>query len=203
MEFTTGTTCGQYAHARFADRKALLVNTTLDAVQAFVERAYIRLQAGDALIRCLDEGSTNPIQQMIEGLVLAGPQSLETLNEILAETGQRKSQLENDLHQVFSGLETGLKQYGVHLSGVHNPRSAARLTLVRFLALLHEQGITDQETEMACLRLLRDSRSLIKNIVTYTRLLDEIEATIRDWMWGLAFESARETKNGSPDRWVI
>jgi hypothetical protein len=72
----------------------------LDAVYSYVERAYIRLQAGDVLIRCLDEANAAPIQQMVETLVLAGPGSIGVLQEILAEAEQRKAQILDDLHQL-------------------------------------------------------------------------------------------------------
>jgi hypothetical protein len=77
-----------------------MADDPLDAVYSYVERAYIRLQAGDVLIRCLDEGYATPIQQMVETLVLAGPRSMGVLQEILAEAEQRKGQIMDDLHQL-------------------------------------------------------------------------------------------------------
>ncbi len=77
-----------------------MADDPLDAVHAYVERAYIRLQAGDVLIRCLDDATTAPIQQMVETLILAGPSSIGVLQEILAEAEQRKGQVLDDLHQL-------------------------------------------------------------------------------------------------------
>jgi hypothetical protein len=77
-----------------------MADDPLDAVYSYVERAYIRLQAGDVLIRCLDEGNAVPIQQMVEGLVLAGPRSMGILQEILTEAEQHKGQIIDDLHQL-------------------------------------------------------------------------------------------------------
>jgi hypothetical protein len=174
-------------------------NDPLKAVHSFVERAYVRLQAGDMLVRCLDERSSNPMQQMVEGLVLAGPQSLATLQEILAEVGRRKSQVNDDIHQVFSELENNLKSYGVHLTGLRSVMAITRLTPMRFMVLLREQNVTDGETETACLQMLREGRSLIKNLATHLHLLDEIETYLRDWIWGLAYESAHRGMNaGAP-----
>ncbi len=76
----------------------------LDDVYSFVERAYIRLQAGDVLIRCMEEGNPAPLHQMVEGLILAGPQSINILREIMAEAGQRKLQVVDDLNQLSSDL---------------------------------------------------------------------------------------------------
>lgn len=77
-----------------------MADDPLDAVYSYVERAYIRLQAGDMLIRCLDEGNASPIQQMVEALILAGPGNIGILQEILAEAEQRKAQILDDLHQL-------------------------------------------------------------------------------------------------------
>ena len=51
----------------------------ITAVYDFVERAYIRLQAGEVLNHCLDKGDAVPLHNLVEGLVLAGPQSLSVL----------------------------------------------------------------------------------------------------------------------------
>lgn len=65
----------------------------LEAVFSMVERAFVRLQAGDVLGLCLEEDDTAPMQKLVEGLVLAGPQSLNALREIRAEASTRKEVL--------------------------------------------------------------------------------------------------------------
>ena len=90
----------------------------LNAVYSYVERAYIRLQAGDVLIRCLDEVNPAPIHQMVESLVLAGPESIGVLKEILAEAEQRKGQILDDLHQLKArATAPGLDQDGREIMG--------------------------------------------------------------------------------------
>ena len=160
----------------------------MDMVYSFVERAYVRLQAGDVLIRCLEEGATTPIQEMVEGLVLAGPQSLSALREILAETGQRKSQIQDDMHQIFVDLEKSLKSYGVPLVKTKDPLAVSLLTPLAFLVQLRELGITENDTQVACLQLLKDSRELIDNLISHFKLMEEIEAYLQDWIWGLAYQ---------------
>ncbi len=170
----------------------------LDAVYSYVERAYVRLQAGDLLIRCLEEDSSTPIQQMVEGLVMAGPKSLVTLQEVLSETEHRKSQVMDDLHQVFSQLESGLKSYGFTIRGIKDSITVTRLTSVRFLAMLREQGIREEEVQVACLQLLRDSKELMVSLAGHIRLLEEIEKYLQDWLWGLAYQSARQGLEDPP-----
>ena len=163
----------------------------LDDVYSFVERAYIRLQAGDVLIRCMEEGNPAPLHQMVEGLILAGPQSINILREIIAEAGQRKLQVVDDLNQLSSDLERSLKSYGVYLKETKSYLAVTHLTPVRFLTMLREQGITEEKVQIDCLKILRDSRELIVSLANNVRLLEEIETYLKDWLWGLAYQTTR------------
>ena len=160
----------------------------LETVFSYVERAYMRLQAGDVLIRCLEDGSLAPIQEMVQGLVLAGPQSLGALREVLAEVGQRKSQVQDDLHQIVTEMRRVLKSYGVNMQ-LEDSDLLPALTPFDLLSVMREQGILEQETQTACLHVLQDSRELLNNLGANLRLLVDIEAYLRDWLWGLAYES--------------
>lgn len=164
----------------------------MDVVYSLVERAYVRLQTSDVLIRCLEEGSSTPIQQMVEGLILAGPQSLGFLREMVLETGSRRSQVLEDLAQVYSELEKNLKNYGLELNDSANAYAAANLSSINFLQMLRDQQVVDEETQVTCLQLLRDGRELLISLIGHIRLLEEIETYLQDWLWGLAFESARQ-----------
>ncbi len=128
-----------------------MVEDPLNPVFSYVEKAYIRLQAGDLLNRCLDEGSETPIQHMIEGLVLAGPQNIQVLREILAETEKRRSQVGEDIRQLLEGMYKSLKSYGVSLDKTLSVRSISHMTQARFLKLLRQQEVVDEGTQVACL----------------------------------------------------
>jgi hypothetical protein len=164
----------------------------LEAVHAFVERAYIRLQAGEVIMRCMDVGSTIPIHQMVEGLILSGPQNLGVLREMLVESGQRKIQIIDDLHQVINDLKKNLKNYGVQLSDIKSAGSVSTLSSPGFLELLKEQGVTDQEVQSLCLRILNESLDLIDSMSGNVVLLEDIELYLSDWLWGLAYQSAHK-----------
>jgi hypothetical protein len=166
----------------------------LDAVYSYVERAYVRLQAGDLLIRCLEEGSTEPIHQMIESLVLSGPTSIVAMREILAETGRRKMQVQEDLQHVMKGLDSSLRSYGVRLGGKIAGLSLTSLTPVALMAILRQQEIHEHSTQVACLQILKESRDLFDTMATRLKLLEEIEQYLTDWLWGIAFQSTRTDK---------
>jgi hypothetical protein len=164
----------------------------LKSVHSFVERAYMRMQAGDILIHCLEDGSTAPIQQMVESLVLAGTRSLNALRETLAETEQRKSQVQDDLHQLLKDLDKSLKSYGVSLNGKGNIEAITGLSPVGFLAFLRAQEINDDKTQMACMQIVKDSRDLIETLSSRYLLLQEIEVYLQDWIWALIVQSLHQ-----------
>ncbi|MBN2146565.1 MAG: hypothetical protein JW726_04215 [Anaerolineales bacterium] len=163
----------------------------MDAVYSYVEKAYTRMQAGDVLIRCLEVGTVRPIQELAEGLILAGPKSLDALREVLAETVQRKSQVKDDLHQVFTELRSVLRSYGIQLEPVESDDHLQRLTPFDLLRLIREEGVNDRTTQDACLNVLHNSHDLIASLSANLHLLADVESYLQDWMYSLAYQSAR------------
>jgi hypothetical protein len=163
-----------------------------DAVYSYVERAYIRMQAGELLMRCLEDGNPLAIQQMVESLVLAGPQSLTILKEIIAEAGQRESQLKDDLNQIMVEMENNLRNYGVSLPVGRTPKSFTRTSTLTFMKMVREQNFGGDQEKAEALQILKNSKELLKGILANIRLLEEIERYINDWLWGLAYQSTRQ-----------
>jgi len=164
----------------------------ITAVYDFVERAYIRLQAGEVLNHCLDKGDAIPLQNLVEGLVLAGPQSLSVLREIIAEVVTRKAQLQDDRNQIFHKLAKNLRNYGIRLTNQYTPLTFAHLNPVIFLGYLSQEGVTEERSQLHCLRLFQDTQELMHSLSDNFRLLDEIEVYLQDWLWGLIYQSARQ-----------
>jgi hypothetical protein len=159
-----------------------------DSVYSFVERAYMRLQAGDILTRCLEDGRINPIQDLVEGLVLAGPKNLDSLREILDEAGQRKTQVGDDLHQVFTQFSSVFMSYGVLIEG-ETADTVQRWTAGQLLDGMRQQGVYEADVQTACLQVWQDSREILDNLSTKLDLLEEIELYLQDWLWGLAYKT--------------
>jgi hypothetical protein len=177
----------------------------LKAVYSFVERAYIRLQAGDILLRCMEEGTLQPMQRMVEELVLAGPQGFSPLREVLEEVGSRKKQVNEDLLQVFAELEKQLKAYGIDLSDSYTPQSLAEVEPFHFPAVLSQLGVVE-ESFSACLKLLSDSRELLGSLMEHYSMLMDLEVYLNDWMWGVIYQIARLEQAGnlaSKNKWPL
>ena len=170
----------------------------LGAVHSYVERAYIRLQAGDLLLHCLEEGNLSSLQQLVESLVLAGPQNIITLQEILAETAQRRTQILDDYHQVLAEFKKSLKELGINPSGLQELDQIEQITAMQFLGMLRQQDIHDEKIQIACLQRLQETKEMISGLTDHIRLLAEIEKYLRDWLWGLAYQSTQEAPDDQP-----
>ena len=169
-----------------------MVDKQPQPIFSFVEKAYIRLQAGDVLTHCMEVGNATPIHEMIQEMVFAGPQSLDALREILGEAVVRKTQVYDDLNQVTNQLSSALQSDGVILKKQDGNQALQELSEIQLLALMNEQGITDGEKQSACLHVLRDSQELFTNLMTKIRLLEEIEAYLQDWLLGLTYQSIHQ-----------
>jgi hypothetical protein len=150
-----------------------MVNRTTSSIYTIVEKTYYRLQAGDVLTHCIEDGSSAPIHEMIQEMVIAGPQSLDALREILGETIKRKSQVHDDLSQVINQLSIILKGYGL-------------------IEMMNTQELFEADTRTGCLQVLMDSKELITTLDSKIQLLENIENYLQDWLWGLTYQSIRE-----------
>ena len=167
-------------------------NNPAGSIYTMVEKAYFRLQAGDVLGRCLEDGSIEPMHEMIQEMVLAGPQSLDALREILGETNKRKSQVHDDLNQVTNHLSIILKDYGINLEKLGGNQVLQTLSENQLKGLLDEEKIIDKENRSGSMRVLKDSQELMEVLAAKISLLENIETYLLDWLWGLTYQQIRD-----------
>jgi hypothetical protein len=175
-------------------------NKPTSQIYTIVEKAYYRLQAGDVLSHCLEDGSTEPIHEMIQEMVVAGPQNLEALREILGETMKRKSQVHDDLNQVINQLVIILQGYGLNLGPIGGSQGLVKVDEIQLINLMDEQAILEGDTRADCLQVVTDSKELISTLNSKIQLLETIENYLQDWLWGLAYQSIKrgEEETGTP-----
>lgn len=179
-----------------------MANRQPSSIYSIVEKAYFRLQAGDVLTHCLEDGSTAPIHELIQEMVLAGPQSLEALREILGEAAKRKTQVYDDLNQVTNQLSVILKGYGIILEPHEGNQFLQTLTEHQLQDLMDSQGVVELETRSNSLQVMKDSQELITTLNGKILILENIEKYLQDWLWGLTYQFIRqsegETDNALP-----
>lgn len=168
-----------------------MANKPNSAIYTIVEKAYFRLQAGDVLSHCMEDGSTNPIHEMIQEMVVAGPQSLEALREILGEAMKRKTQVFDDLNQVTHQLSVILTGNGISLETQGGNQALQIMTEAQLVDLMNIQHIRETETRSNSLQVLKDSRELISTLNSKIQLLENIETYLQDWLWGLTYQFIR------------
>lgn len=169
-----------------------MANRPPSSIYAIVEKAYFRLQAGDVLTHCIEDGSTEPIHELIQEMVLAGPRSLEALREILGEAIKRKSQVSDDLNQVINQLSVILSGYGIDLEAHGGKQILQNLSEGQLSDLMDQQGINDKESRTSSLQVIKDSRELIVALNGKIYLLENIENYLHDWLWGLTYQFIRQ-----------
>jgi hypothetical protein len=176
-------------------------NKPAASIYSIVEKAYFRLQAGDVLTHCMEDGTTGPIHEMIQEMVLAGPDSLDALREILAEAIKRKSQVHDDLNQVINQLSIILQGYGIRLEASGGNQTLHSMDEKQLSEIMDDQLIQVAETRSASLQVMKDSKELISTLEGKIQLLDSIENYLRDWLWGLTYQYIRhgddETDNNA------
>jgi hypothetical protein len=192
MAFTTGVICEPCAHARIAARRVEMFDDSLDVVFSMVERAFMRIQAVDVLVTCLEKEDTTPIQNLVEGLVVAGPSSLNALREIRAEIDTRRTELQSEIARTFSSMEESLNNWGVNLTGLTERNSTHGLDAGYLGGLLRQQGIGDEHRLKECTHLLNSSKVVMSHLARQILLLDEVTIYLEDWMGGLMYQSAHQ-----------
>ena len=136
------------------------------------------------------------MQKLVEGLVLAGPQSLNALREIRAEVTTRKVELQEEIARVFSKMEDELHGLGVNLAILPDHISITHLEPSNFNHLLGHQGFPDDASQVKCARLLNSSKEIMSQLARQILLLDEVELYLDDWIWGLMYQSAHQIGAG-------
>ncbi len=173
-----------------------MIDDQMSAVYSLVERAYVRLQAGEVIVHCLEEGTSAPMQRLVEGLVVAGPQNLDALREIIAEVDTRKSQLQNDISQILDDMDEKLEKRGISASIV-GQLNILDMTPEMFIVLLEQEGIIHEAVQLECLSLLQDSREMVYSVLENLSLLEEVDQYLKDWMWGLIYQMTRDELSGA------
>jgi hypothetical protein len=178
------------------------MNQPLDDLLSIAERAYVRMQAGQLISQCLEQGDASPFNGLVEQLVLAGAPSLAVLREIDDEIRSIRSSLRQEGMAVRQHLKEAFAGFGLHMPqllsldppetyrnicgpGLRNAvRDASRVMTAEDQALLDE--------------LCVEAGERVSAIASRLALLGRLHGTVEDWLSSLAYEAARDAP--PPDR---
>jgi hypothetical protein len=170
----------------------MMTEDSLEAVFSMVEKAFLRLQAGDIVVSCLEQNDASPILRYVESLVVEGPKSLSALREIRIEVSTRRYQFQEEITNTFLQLEQRLLIYGINLAGLADRHLLNRMEPTGFQVFLNHQGIEDEVHQRECMRLVHNAKETMSALARQILLLEDIELYLEDWIWGLIYQSARQ-----------
>jgi hypothetical protein len=177
------------------------VSHALDDLISFAERTYVRLEAEQLIEDCLIKANPEPLNKLLEELVMAGTDSLVVLREILIVIRSVKSTLNQEGMGVQHDLKKTLSQFGVSL-----PRIPSTGIQESFWQIYHYglyQEITahapwlEIEDQLLLEEICNEAGKRVAQIVRRLVLLKGLEEHVLDWINGMIYEIAHSS-NFSP-----
>ncbi len=174
----------------------------LDDLLTLAERTYVRMQAGELIGHCLEQGDTKPFQELVEQLVLAGAASLPVLREIREEilalqSGLRQEGLavRHDLRQALAGFGVNMPQ----LLGRDFPDMLWEVRSRRLQDRIREaaRGLSGEDLRLVD-QVCREAGDRAVRIATRLGVLGHLEAAVEDWLGSLAYQAARLDEEAKP-----
>ncbi|MEW6568016.1 MAG: hypothetical protein AB1449_07590 [Chloroflexota bacterium] len=167
----------------------------MDDLLNLAERAYLRMQAGQLIAQCLEEGDPEVFDGLLQQLVLAGPSSLAALQEIREEIRSTSRSLRRAAVEVRKDLSEALAGLGVRLPPALTA-GAGEIFRHLFRRTLREQvyqAAADLSPEDR--RLVEDlcdeASQRVTAIAGQLALLSRLDGAVSDWLESIAYEAAR------------
>jgi len=161
----------------------------LAMIYEYIEHAYVRQQAGDVLIRCLEEQDVDPMYKLVEELVIAGPQSIVVLREVIAETDQHRSEIQDRLHRLLVHLQAEWSKNSRVLPELPDMLLYSWLPADICIEMIVQDGMQEEQARLVYNTIVRKNRQNMLDMMDQLRILQDIGAYLQDWLWGLSYES--------------
>ena len=161
----------------------------LEMIYEYVEQAYLRQQVGDVLLRCLEKEDIEPMQKMVEELILSGPEPLSVLRQFISETNVHRSHIEDQLHQLLVALQAEWEKHGIAAVQFPNIILYSWLPAEVCLEMLDQEGIAEEQAQIIYKTTIQKNRKQMTDLADQLRMIKEIEVYLQDWLWGMAYET--------------
>ena len=167
----------------------------LDDLLTLAERTYVRMQAGELIGHCLEQGDIKPFQELVEQLVLAGAVSLPVLREIREEILDLQSTLRQEGLAVRHDLRQALTGFGRHmpqLLGRDFPDMLWEVRSQRLQSRIHEAARDMSGEDLRLVdQVCKEAGERAVRIATRLGVLGHLEASVEDWLGSLAYQAVR------------
>jgi hypothetical protein len=179
-----------------------IVDHPLNELLKVAERAYVRMEAEQLIEDCLHHGDVSSFDNLVEELVLAGASSLEVLREILLVIRARKSDAGQEGINVRQDLMDALAEFDLEIpSTLQGSPVDARLRICADELSEEVRRSMDQlnaEDAFLVQEICREAGRRVEKIAYQVAMLSKLEASVLDWIDGLAYESAHAFDDAWP-----
>jgi hypothetical protein len=173
------------------------LSNPLDELLNFAHRSYVRMEAEQLIIECLELEDLAPFNDMLEKLVLAGATSLFLLREVLEEVMSAKSLLNQEGLGVRQDLMDALLEFGMNVPELlyaDGPEAFQQIYNRTIQDHISENSSFLRVGDEALLEeICADASERVMRIARRVSLLNLLEDAIRDWMGSLAYEMMRSS----------
>lgn len=174
------------------------MNNALKELMSFAEQSYIRLEAEHIIEECLASDSCGAFEKLLEELVLAGTTSLFALWEILEAIRSFKSQLGQEGLSIRQEITEAFDGFGIELPDevLSNPPHLFRQICSRGLqkAVRRMGEGLSMEDEYLLADICDDAAGRVTTIARRLSILKSFEESVMDWIDGLVYEAAHQSK---------
>jgi hypothetical protein len=172
------------------------VDHPLNELLRIAERAYVRMEAEQLIEDCLQHGDASSFDHLLEELVLAGASSLGVMREILLVIRARKSDAGQEGINVRQDLIDALAEFNLEIpTSLQGNPSEVRLRICAHELseeLLKSTDRLNAEDAFLVEEICQEAGRRVERVAYQVTLLSRLEASVLDWMDGLAYESAHE-----------
>jgi hypothetical protein len=179
------------------------VNNALDELLTLAERTYVRMEAEQLIQECTDRGDPQPFYELLEELVFAGSTSLLLMREILDVIRVMKVGLSQEGLGVRQDLMEAMAEFGIRvpeLLGADAPEAFRRICSEELRRQVNSMSRNLEYEDSALLEeICIEAGGRVTSIAGRLAILRQMEASVLDWLSGLAYEAAH-TK--TPQEWA-
>jgi hypothetical protein len=165
-------------------------------IMEYAERIYIRMEAEQVIKTCLDNGEISPFTKLVEELVLAGQPAYGVMREILEEIRSLRVGMSEEGILIRTDLSKALVELGFEereVMDLNQPETIRKICKNELNTHLEQQtpGL-DVDTCVILTELCFEASDQLKLLAGRMRLLADLEAHLRDWYQGIAYQIFHE-----------
>ena len=179
------------------------MTNALDELLSLAERTYVRMEAEQLIEECTERGDLTPFNELLEELICAGSTSLLLMREILDVIRVMKANLSQQGLGVRQDLMEAMAEFGIkvpELIGADAPEAFRRICSQELRRQVNDMARNLEYEDSALLEeICIEAGGRVTSIAGRLAILRQMEASVVDWLGGLAYEAAHTSP---PESWA-